>query len=147
MVTCYCTAETFRTQDGSRGARFCKWFGHFHIRDSYCGNRGIALDSASYVDTGHAYVTHRTKTAICDCSVRRTPLSQQSRLQYRDTGTSVRGLRGQLRQPASQVAFKLPRGVRACQQLIPAAVTLFFTVRPGHGDLCAGGHRAGCLDH
>lgn len=69
-----------------------------------------------------------------------------------DSGTTVDGVSvwGSPWQPAfHDWAFNLPRGdaCRAKWQLIPADTDVLITHGPplGHGDLCLGGHRAGCL--
>ena len=137
---------------------FCEWFGSLpHPRKILiAGNHDITLDSASYVDTAprlcrppdhegeYANVNakaHALIAAIPDCEY------------LCDTGTSVRGLRvwGSPWQPAfHNWAFNLPRGeaCRAKWRLIPADSDIVLTHGPplGHGDLCAGGQRAGCLD-
>ena len=70
-----------------------------------------------------------------------------------DAGTSVDGIKvwGSPWQPEfCEWAFNLPRGqpLRAKWRLIPDDTDVLLTHGPplGHGDQCAGGHRAGCVD-
>jgi len=138
--------------------QFCEWFGSLpHPRKILiAGNHDLALHGESYADTGPRFGHppdpdggYAGASAKARALVDAIPGCEY----LCDSGTSVRGLRvwGSPWQPEfHDWAFNLPRGeaCRAKWRLIPVESDVVLTHGPplGHGDLCSGGHRAGCLD-
>jgi len=113
------------------------------------GNHDLTLDEASYGKTYSRF--HRTKYDTKSC---RALFDRAAGVEYLcDSGTLVDGVTvwGSPWQPEfCGWAFNLPRGeqIRERWQQIPTGTDVVVTHGPalGHGDLCASGLRAGCVD-
>ena len=140
---------------------FCAWFGSLpHPRKILiAGNHDLTLHAASYGQASRLYGQGHAaagwgadQRALCERA--RAAIQAIPNCEYlEDAGTSVRGVRvwGSPWQPEfCEWAFNLPRGAPCREKwaLIPEGTDVVMTHGPplGHGDLCASGHRAGCLD-
>mmetsp|Transcript_3257 Transcript_3257/g.8178 ORF Transcript_3257/g.8178 Transcript_3257/m.8178 type:complete len:280 (+) Transcript_3257:152-991(+) len=111
------------------------------------GNHDLTFDPESYQRLwkrfGHA--------EMFDCQATREMMTDCTLLQ--DSETTINGIRvyGSPWQPEfCDWAFNLPRGdqLREKWAKIPSGIDVLITHGPpiGHGDLCTGGNRAGCVD-
>lgn len=131
---------------------FCRWLSSQPHRRKVviAGNHDLTLDAESYPRTHNRFGHPRMfDTASC-----RAILDAMHGVDYLcDSATTIDGVTvyGSPWQPEfGGWAFNLPRG-EACRERwrqIPAGVDVVMTHGPalGHGDLCASGVRAGCLD-
>jgi hypothetical protein len=134
-------------------ARFCTWFASMpHPRKILiAGNHDTTMHQVYYEETGWQKF-HRYERAP-DVEIRRLVRNHPGFTYLEDSGCAIGGYTfwGSPWQPEfCDWAFNLPRG-EACDEKwrqIPSGTDVLITHGPalGHGDLCNGGQRAGCVN-